>query len=66
MQHAHITRVDMHEYMNTITAKLPILNPINFSPIGNKCQNGRKNLEDQYSMSSSLVCAYHKNVSEIK
>ena len=34
------------------------LNPLNFSPIGNKCQNGEKNLEDQYSMSSSLICAF--------
>jgi len=34
------------------------LNPLNFSPIGNKCQNGWTNLEGQYSMSSSPICAF--------
>ena len=30
------------------------LNPLNFSPIGIDCRNGKKNLERQYTMSSSI------------
>ena len=30
------------------------LNPLNFSPIGIDCRNGKKNLESQYNMSSSI------------
>ena len=34
------------------------LNPLNFSPIGNNCQNGWRILEGQYSKSSSPRCAF--------
>ena len=30
-----------------------LLNPLNFSPIGIDCRNGKKNLESQYNKSSS-------------
>ena len=36
------------------------LNPLNFSPIGIDCRNGKKNLESQYNMNSSIKCAFLK------
>ena len=36
------------------------LNPLNFSPIGIDYRNGKKNLEGQYSMISSIKCAFLK------
>ena len=42
------------------------LNPLNFSPIGIDCRNGKKNLEGQYNMSSFEKVRISQDMSEIK
>ena len=45
------------------------LNPLNFSPIGIDCRNGKKNLESQYNMSSSIkvmTIPFNGKLEEIK
>ena len=45
------------------------LNPLNFSPIGIDCRNGKKNLESQYNMSSSIkvmTIPFNEKFEEIK
>ena len=48
-------RMQAHERQMQQKHKTQIpLNPLNFSPIGIDCRNGKKNLESQYNMSSSI------------
>ena len=54
-------RMQVHAWKMQQKHKTQIpLNPLNLSPIGIDCRNGKTNLESQYNMSSSKRCAFLK------